>query len=95
MFSRRLYEEFGGFDSSLDYLEDWDLWVRYAQRTKYICVEKQHLCIEFLLNRRFRKRTTASIRQALKTVQKKHESYEIPVSAARLAVYGKKRIWEK
>ena len=33
--------------------------------------------------------------EALKTVRKKHESYEIPVSAARLAVYGKKRIWEK
>ena len=44
---------------------------------------------------KIQKRTTASIRQALKTVQKKHESYEIPVSAARLAVYGKKRIWEK
>ena len=49
MFSRRLYEEFGGFDSSLDYLEDWDLWVRYAQRTKYICSGKNnYLCIEFL-----------------------------------------------
>ena len=85
MFSRRLYEEFGGFDSSLDYLEDWDLWVRYAQRTKYICVEKQKI----------QKERQHQLDEALKTVRKKHESYEIPVSAARLAVYGKKRIWEK
>ena len=95
MFSRRLYEEFGGFDSSLDYLEDWDLWVRYAQRTKYICVEKTTSLYRVPFEQKIQKERQHQLDEALKTVRKKHESYEIPVSAARLAVYGKKRIWEK
>lgn len=30
MFNREVYENCGGFDTSLDALEDWDLWLRYA-----------------------------------------------------------------
>lgn len=40
MFSRKLYEELGGFDENMDYLEDWDLWVRYSTKTDFIYVEK-------------------------------------------------------
>jgi glycosyltransferase involved in cell wall biosynthesis len=31
LFSRHLYEKHGGLDENLDYLEDWDLWLRYSQ----------------------------------------------------------------
>lgn len=40
LFHRRLYEERGGFDSALDYLEDWNLWVRYAQQHRFVFVPK-------------------------------------------------------
>lgn len=30
LFSRKLYDQYGGFDESIDYLEDWDLWYRYS-----------------------------------------------------------------
>lgn len=30
LFSRKLYDECGGFDETLDVLEDWELWVRYS-----------------------------------------------------------------
>jgi len=30
LFSRALYEERGGFEEDMDYLEDWNLWCRYA-----------------------------------------------------------------
>lgn len=40
LFSRSLYEEFGGFDPALEVLEDWDLWLRYALKYEFLFVEK-------------------------------------------------------
>lgn len=36
MFSRTLYDKWGGFDEELDFLEDWDLWVRYAVKSRFV-----------------------------------------------------------
>ena len=63
-------EEFGGFDSSLDYLEDWDLWVRYAQRTKYICVEKTTSLYRVPFEQKIQKERQHQLDEALKTVRK-------------------------
>lgn len=35
MFEKSLYEKLGGFDETLDVLEDWDLWVRYSTMTNF------------------------------------------------------------
>lgn len=35
LFRRRLYDKFGGFDLSLDALEDWDLWLRYSLNNQF------------------------------------------------------------
>lgn len=35
MFEKSLFEQYGGFRENVDYLEDWDLWVRYAAHTKF------------------------------------------------------------
>jgi len=40
LFSKRLYEKYGGFDENLTYLEDWDLWLRYSQDWCIKFVEK-------------------------------------------------------
>ncbi len=40
MFKREVYEKFGGFDTELDNLEDWELWARYATENKFLKVEK-------------------------------------------------------
>jgi len=40
MFKRELFEELGGIDLSLEVLEDWDLWLRYALRYNFKYVEK-------------------------------------------------------
>jgi len=40
LFERSLYEESGGLDESLDALEDWDLWLRFAMRADFGFIEK-------------------------------------------------------
>jgi len=40
LFQRNLYEENGGFDETLEYFEDWDLWVRYAMTARFVFVPK-------------------------------------------------------
>lgn len=40
MFSRKLYKELGGFDETMDMLEDWELWVRYSTKTDFKFVDK-------------------------------------------------------
>lgn len=40
MFERGIFEELGGIDPSLEVLEDWDLWLRYALKYKFKYVEK-------------------------------------------------------
>ncbi|WP_303851729.1 glycosyltransferase [Seleniivibrio woodruffii] len=40
LFRRTLYLERGGFDESLTYLEDWNLWLRYAYGNRFVYVPK-------------------------------------------------------
>jgi len=41
LFKRELFEEIGGFDPKIDYLEDWDLWLRMAIIAKpYTCIPR-------------------------------------------------------
>ena len=40
LFDRQLYVERGGFDTSLNYLEDWNLWVRYGWNNTFVYVPK-------------------------------------------------------
>ncbi|MHA7579445.1 glycosyltransferase family 2 protein [Paenibacillus vandeheii] len=35
MFKKCLFEEYGGMDETLEYLEDWDLWIKYSFFTEY------------------------------------------------------------
>lgn len=40
LFNRSLYELYGGFDESMDQLEDWNLWTRYTLKNDFILLEK-------------------------------------------------------
>jgi GT2 family glycosyltransferase len=40
LFKRKLYEKYGGFDESMEYLEDWNLWTRYSSQDEFKFVEK-------------------------------------------------------
>lgn len=40
LFRRRVYEAEGGFDETIDHLEDWNLWARYALHGDFVYVPK-------------------------------------------------------
>jgi GT2 family glycosyltransferase len=40
LFKRELYEQRGGFDTELDQLEDWNLWLRYGYGNRFVYVPK-------------------------------------------------------
>ena len=40
LFDRKLYECHGGFDESLENLEDWNLWTRYCSNNDFLFIEK-------------------------------------------------------
>ena len=40
LFQRQLYLDNGGFDLSLENLEDWNLWVRYSLRHDFLLIPK-------------------------------------------------------
>ncbi|MBQ2897219.1 MAG: glycosyltransferase family 2 protein [Clostridia bacterium] len=39
-FKREVYEQKGGFSTNYEYLEDWDLWLKYSEIADYILVNK-------------------------------------------------------
>lgn len=40
VFRRELYDRYGGFDESLELLEDWNLWTRYTLSHDFMLIEK-------------------------------------------------------
>ncbi|MGV6858704.1 MAG: glycosyltransferase [bacterium] len=40
LFQRQLFDQYGGFDENMTYLEDWDLWKRYAAQHTFKWVKK-------------------------------------------------------
>lgn len=40
LFSKKLYDLYGGFDADLENLEDWNLWTRYSFKHDFVYVEK-------------------------------------------------------
>ncbi|MDO4556323.1 MAG: glycosyltransferase, partial [Lachnospiraceae bacterium] len=94
MFSKKLFEELGGFDTTLDYLEDWDLWVRYMQMTDFECVPKTTSIYRIPYEREIQNKRQDELDQALKVVRKKHENYIINMPVSDLVQYGEESKWE-
>ncbi|MBK8401207.1 MAG: hypothetical protein IPL29_09200 [Propionivibrio sp.] len=40
VFRRELYKRYGGFDETLENLEDWNLWTRYSLEQDFLLVQK-------------------------------------------------------
>ncbi len=84
MFSRKLYEQYGGLDERLDSLEDWDLWVRYATHTDFTYVNEVTSCYHIpyrTKNKKSRKGLMVDNREML---YQKFEQYQSTLSVRQI-----------
>ncbi len=56
LFKRKVYEKCGGFDTNLEYLEDWNLWLRYAHFFCFKLVPKLTSCYRVPANKNLYKK---------------------------------------
>lgn len=89
MFEKTLFLEHGGFDESLDALEDWDMWVRYSLYTDFICVPKTTSIYRVPGKREIDKVRQKALDEALIVVREKHKNYQ-----QRISVYDIAKMYE-
>lgn len=86
MFEKKLFEEYGGLDESLDALEDWDLWVRYSLYTDFTCIKKTTSIYRVPYNRKENEKRQKALDEALIVVRNKHKGYIQRISVYDIAV---------
>jgi GT2 family glycosyltransferase len=86
LFKRELYEEYGGFDERLDVLEDWDLWLRYAQKHTFHYIDKTTSVYRVPFLKSINNKRQIALDTALPHLREKHKSYTMTNSAQELAL---------
>ena len=99
LFSRELYDLYGGFDENLEVLEDWDLWVRYAVHADFLMVPE--VTSVYYTPYKFSEKTgrQKQLDDGLKIVREKHRELVVQCSTADIGrdvdylinVYGNNR----
>lgn len=100
LFDRRFYDQCGGFDESLDALEDWDLWVRYSTLGRFDFVPKVTSKYYVRYRNKDKKRRGKTLDSALPILRKKFEKYQTDFTVSYLQeemdyvinVYNQKKI---
>ena len=82
LFSRKLYERMGGFDESLDALEDWDLWIRYSTISDFSFMNEITSAYYVEYSRKAKKKRDLVFHRANDDLIAKFNNYE-----TRLSVY--------
>lgn len=72
MFARSVYQELGGLDTELDYLEDWNLWVRYATKHLFLFIPKTTSIYRVPGDPVCAKERATDLEKALEVVREKH-----------------------
>lgn len=101
MFSKELYQTYGGFDEELDVLEDWDLWVRYAMHFDFKKVQTITSIYYTPYKSRKKRQREIYMKNSADFIIKKHNSYKVKLSAEQinrdmdyiLNVFNNKNIW--
>jgi len=85
MFEKSIYLEEGGFDESLDVLEDWDLWVRYALKNDFLYTEKVTSMYRVPADPQAKEVRQRQLDTALDIVRDKHKHLSINTSVEAVA----------
>ena len=72
MFKRELYEKFGGFNTNYDFLEDWDLWLKYFFNISSKFVNKTTSEYRVPHNRRLSKKRRRNLKKNFLLIQSIH-----------------------
>ncbi len=71
-FKREVYEKIGGFNTKYEYLEDWDLWLKYSTFADYFLIEKTTSVYRVPANAFATKERTALLRLNEKEIRNKY-----------------------
>lgn len=86
MFQRQLYQQLGGFDEKLNYLEDWDLWVRYATITDFLYIPQITSCYKVPCWSLKKLRRDKDLYLALKQLRNKTRQYSFHMNVQEIAL---------
>ncbi len=75
MFHRDLFAECGGMDETLPYLEDWDMWIRYALHKPFLYVEKTTSMYRVPADEQQRRRRQEELDKLLSTIRDRYAAY--------------------
>lgn len=84
LFEKSLFNEYGGLDESLDAMEDWDLWVRYACHTDFEYVEKVTSLYKVPYKAEQSVERQKVLDNAIKKVREKHKDYQVIYNAGNI-----------
>ena len=84
LFSRKLYDKLGGFDESLEVLEDWDVWARYATMTEFTFVPIVTSVYYVPAVRNKKQKRVNELHAAEHYIQKKFENYQVTMNVGQI-----------
>lgn len=85
MFSKDLFKQYGGLDESVDALEDWDMWVRYAMYTDFEFVLKTTSIYRVPAIKEDNAKRQKALDEALVYMREKHKGYQQKISVRDVA----------
>lgn len=75
MFSREVYNQLGGLDEAMNYLEDWDLWLKYSAKYEFKYIGKQTSIYKTPADLKIRYSRKNQLINAEKQLHQKHQGF--------------------
>ncbi|MBR3524094.1 MAG: glycosyltransferase [Bacilli bacterium] len=91
MFRKEVFENCGGFDTSIDALEDWDLWINFSLKYYFYHTERTTSLYRVPANQTISQERQNFLNSSLKYIMQKHANDKIELSPADIYyLYNKK-----